>query len=463
MSGPGENLLARPVAEIGERLRRGETTARALAEAALVALDTAGRDLNAVAALLPDRALAEAERADAELRAGVDRGPLHGIPYGAKDLIAVPGYPTTWGAAPFRERVIDADAAVVERLSRAGAVLVAKLATVEIAGGFGYTQADAAWTGPGRNGRDPSRWAGGSSSGSGATVAAGLLPFALGSETWGSITNPACLNGVVGLRPTYGLVSRRGAMALSWTMDKIGPLARGVADCRSILAAIAGPDPADPTTLLARPMQPDERRGGFRFAALADAAANVEPEVAANFARSLSILASLGTVTEVALPDLPYDEAATIVIEAEAAAAFEEFIVAGESRQLSAPEDRFGLLEGLTIPAVDYLRALRVRRVAGWAVDALLAPYDAIVAPTEAKVAPGISESIDAYFEGSGAASLSACGNLCGLPAVSVPNGTGRLGLPTGLEFMGRAGADGTAVAAAEAFDRALAASASRS
>ena len=455
MSRTAAEVLTLPLAEIGRLLRAGETSPPALADAALAGLDTAGRALNAVAALLPERAAAEAARAAAELRAGVDRGPLHGIPYGAKDLFAARGAPTTWGAAPFRDRTFDADAAVVASLAAAGAVLVAKLATVELAGGFGYNQPDAAWTGPGRNARDPERWAGGSSSGSGAAVAAGLVPFALGSETWGSITNPACLNGVVGVRPTYGLVSRRGAMALSWTMDKIGPLARSVAASRTVLAAIAGADPADRTTLLARPFRPDERRAGFRFALLRGAAAGVEPEVAANFQASLDLLATLGDVEEIDLPDLPYDEAAAIVIQAEAAAAFEELIEAGEPRRLTAPEDRYGLLEGLTVPAVDYLRALRVRRVAGRALDAALAPYDAIVAPTQPRVAPPLAEPFDAWAEGSETRSLGGAGNLCGLPAVTVPNGTGSLGLPTGLELMGRAGADGTVLAAAEAFERA--------
>jgi aspartyl-tRNA(Asn)/glutamyl-tRNA(Gln) amidotransferase subunit A len=365
--------------------------------------------------------------------------------------------PTTWGAAPFKDRALDADAAVVEALAATGAVLVAKLATVELAGGFGYNHPDAAWTGPGRNARDPERWAGGSSSGSGAAVAAGLIPFALGSETWGSITNPACLNGVVGFRPTYGLVSRRGVMALSWTMDKIGPLALTADDCRSVLVAVAGADPEDPTTLLARPIQPDERRSGFRFAVLRGATEGVEPEVAANFRASVDLLSAFGDIEEIDLPDLPYDEAAAVVIQAEAAAAFEEFIASGAARRLTAPEDRYGLLDGLTLPAVDYLRALRVRRVAGRALDATLVPFDAVVAPTQPKVAPPLAEQFDSFAEGSETRSLGAAGNLCGLPAATVPNGAGRLGLPTGLELMGRAGSDGTVLAAAAAFERALA------
>ena len=460
MSRSAAEVLTLPLDEIGRLLRARETTTPALADAALAALDGTGRSLNAVAALLPARAVAEAELAEAELRAGVDRGPLHGIPYGAKDLFAARGGPTTWGAEPFRNRLFDFDAAVVEALGAAGAVLVGKLATVEIAGGFGYAQPDAAWTGPGRNGRDPGRWAGGSSSGSGAAVAAGLVPFALGSETWGSITNPACFNGVVGVRPTYGLVSRRGAMALSWSMDKVGPLARTIDDARTVLAAIAGPDPADPTTLLARPLRGDGRRAGFRFAVLRGAAEGIEPEVAANFHAAVETLATLGCIDEIDLPEFPYDAAAAVIVQAEAAAAFEEFIASGAARQLSAPEDRYGLLDGLTVPAVDYLRALRIRRLAGRALDTTLASFDAVVAPTQPGVAPPIDESFGSFAEGAEDASvpsLGAAGNLCGLPAVTVPNGVGKLGLPTGLEFMGRAGADGTLLAAAAAFERAWA------
>ena len=189
------------LAELGRALRSGATTSVDLAETALTRLDEVGRSLNAVVTLTRERALAEARRADDELAAGIDRGPLHGIPYGAKDLLAADGYPTTWGAPPLRDQVFAVDAAVVARLKEAGAVLCAKLATVEIAGGMGYDQPDAALTGPGRNAWDPEAWAGGSSSGSGAAVAARLVPFAIGSETWGSIHCPAAFNGATGLRP----------------------------------------------------------------------------------------------------------------------------------------------------------------------------------------------------------------------------------------------------------------------
>src|SRR5207249_3939813 len=174
-----------------------------------------GPKLECVVTLTEERALQQARRADAEIARGRYRGPLHGIPYGAKDLLATRGVPTTWGAAPYRDQVFDYDAAVIERLRTAGAVLVAKLSMVELAGGMGYDHADAAFNGPGLNPWNTSFWSGGSSSGPGSAVAAGLVSFAIGSETSGSILTPSAFCGVTGLRPTYGLVSRYGAMALA--------------------------------------------------------------------------------------------------------------------------------------------------------------------------------------------------------------------------------------------------------
>ncbi|HKY51134.1 MAG TPA: amidase, partial [Candidatus Limnocylindria bacterium] len=201
-----------------------------LAEETCERLARVGPRYNAVATVMRDRAIAEATRADAALKRR-DRRPLLGIPYGAKDLLAAKGAPTTWGAPPYRDQVIDMDATAVAKLKRAGAVLAAKLAMVELAGGGGYRYPSASLQGPGRNPWNVERWSGGSSSGSGTAVAGGLVPYALGSETSGSIGTPSAYCGVTGLRPTYGLVSRAGAMALSWTLDKMGPMARSAEDC----------------------------------------------------------------------------------------------------------------------------------------------------------------------------------------------------------------------------------------
>jgi aspartyl-tRNA(Asn)/glutamyl-tRNA(Gln) amidotransferase subunit A len=451
MSESSDKIGFASIAELGELLRRGEITATTLAECFLERLDSVGRQLNSVASTTRDLALSEAARADAELAAGHDRGPLHGIPYGAKDLLATAGIPTTWGAAPFRNQVLDRDAAVVERLREAGAVLVAKLAMVELAGGFGYDQPDAAWTGPGLNPWNLEAWAGGSSSGSGAAVAAGCVPFAIGSETFGSITVPASFCGISGLRPTFGLVSRRGAMALSWTMDKLGPMARSAEDCAAILAAIAGHDPHDPSSIPAPPDRPRPDRR-FRLAALRDATAHAQPEVRDNYEASLKTLADFADLDEISLPDYPYGEIGEQVIVAEGAAAFEEFIASGAARGLTAPEDRVGLADGLTMPAVDYIRALRLRQKAAPEVDRALAPFDAVVAPTTRFVATPITARFTEYFGVQDAPSLSGAGNILGLPSISVPNGYGERGLPTGLEIMGRAWSDQTILAVATAF-----------
>ncbi|HYH78797.1 MAG TPA: amidase, partial [Longimicrobium sp.] len=237
--------LYQPLPRLSAAIRARRLDPVELAEAALERLERLGPRLNAVVTVTRERALAEARAAKAEIAAGRWRGPLHGVPYGAKDLIAAAGYPTSWGAEPYRTQRFEHDAAVVARLKAAGAVLVAKLSSVELAGGMGYEQANASFTGPGKTPWNTEFWSGGSSSGPGSAVAAGLVPFAIGSETWGSIVTPAAFSGVTGLRPTYGRVSRVGAMALSWTMDKIGPLCRTAEDCGIVLAAIAGHDPAD--------------------------------------------------------------------------------------------------------------------------------------------------------------------------------------------------------------------------
>ena len=208
-----------------------------------------GPQLNAYARLTPEIALEQATAAEKEIHRGHYRGPLHGIPYAAKDLLAVSGIPTTWGAKPYANQVFDYDAAVIDHLRSVGAVLIGKAAMIELAGGLGYRFANASLQGAAKNPWDTTCWTCGSSSGSGAIVAAGLAAFAIGTETWGSIVCPAAFCGVSGLRPTYGRVSRYGAMALAPSMDKIGPLARSAEDCAHIFAAIAGHDPRDRSTL----------------------------------------------------------------------------------------------------------------------------------------------------------------------------------------------------------------------
>jgi aspartyl-tRNA(Asn)/glutamyl-tRNA(Gln) amidotransferase subunit A len=441
------------IADLGALIRRGEVTPTALARRALDLLDTRGRALNAVVTLTPERALREAARAEAELAAGHDRGPLHGIPYGAKDLLATAGIPTTWGAAPYKDQVFDYDATVIRRLEQAGAVLVAKLAMVELAGGMGYEQPNASLTGPGRNPWNPDAWSGGSSSGTGSAVGGRLVPFGIGTETQGSITTPSGFCGVSGLRPTYGRVSRHGAMALCWTMDKIGPMCRTAEDCGHVLAAIAGRDPLDPTSADRRFTYPptNQRRSGFRLAVLAKSADDAQPEVADNFAASLDVLRGLGTLEEVELPDLPYNAVSGVIIPAEASAAFDELIASGGIAGLTAPEDRVKPYAYEAISAKDYLKAMRLRRHIAQAIDDLLAPFDALVSPTLNVVATPIDESFNTALRRR-AVPLTAAANLAGIPAITVPNGFGERGLPTSLQFTGRAWSEARLLAVAAAY-----------
>jgi aspartyl-tRNA(Asn)/glutamyl-tRNA(Gln) amidotransferase subunit A len=429
--------------ELGRLLRARKVSSVELVQHFVDRLERLGPVYNAVVTVLRAPAIAEARLRDAELASGKDRGPLHGIPYGAKDLLAAEGAPTTWGAQPYRNQMLKGDATVVRRLREAGAVLCAKLAMVELAGGMGYNQAFASFTGPGRSPWDPARWSGGSSSGSGAAVGAGLVPFAIGSETWGSIQYPAAFCGVTGLRPTYGRVSRHGAMALSWTMDKLGPLARTVADCGTVLAAIAGPDPADPSALgQGFTYQAGAKvRKRYRLGILKGTLEKTQPEVRRSFEESLRVVREFADVEEdLELPDFPYEAMASIVIDAEAASAFEPLFESGRITELTAPEDRIGGYPGQVVLAKDYIRALRLRRPAAAALDRLLAGVDAVAAPTLPTVAWPIDAAFDkVYPDYSGGANISGPANLCGVPGVFLMNGTGEGGLPTSLQLTGRA------------------------
>jgi aspartyl-tRNA(Asn)/glutamyl-tRNA(Gln) amidotransferase subunit A len=424
-------------------LRRRAFTSVELTEFFLQRLEKYGPKLNAVVTVTRELALAQAERADRELQQGTDRGPLHGIPYGAKDLLSTAGIRTTWGAAPYREQVFDEDATVIVRLRQAGAVLAAKLAMVEIAGGFGYEQANAAFTGPGLNPWDPTRWSGGSSSGSGSAVGGGLVPFAIGSETWGSIMTPASYCGVAGLRPTYGRVSRHGAMALSWSMDKLGPMCRTAEDCGLVLAAIAGRDPADASSADQPFAYPDkdqeEPRPPFKLATLADAEEGLQEEVRDNYRAALDVLGKHATVEEIELPNLPYGVVAATFIYAEMGAAFEGLIRTGDVWELTAPEDRYGGHASQFILAKDYINAQRIRPYLQRALDGVLSRYDAVITPTTGAVANPLDTSFEEWHQRFHADNMGGPGNAAGLPSLSVPSGFGEGGMPTGIEFTARA------------------------
>lgn len=444
------------IRELSKRLRSGATTSQKLTTFFLERLQRLGPNYNAVVVITRDLAITQAQKADDELRAGKDRGPLHGIPYAVKDLLATRGFPTTWGAAPLKGQMIDEDATVVTRLREAGAVLCAKLSMVELAGGFGYKQANASLTGPGRNAWDRNCWSGGSSSGPGSAVGAGLIPFAIGSETWGSIMTPAGYNGIAGLRPTYGRISRHGAMALSWTMDKLGPMGRTVDDCGLVLAAIAGSDPLDPTSISSpwKYDQVNQAERKFRFATLDVDFAKLAPEVKTNYEKSLEVLKGIGTLEPIKLPDLPYSVVAGTIISCEMGAIFGDFMTSGQVWELTAPEDRWGGFSNLVIPARDYINALRIRVKIQKQIDEALKNYDAVVTPTLNTEAGPIDQKFADWSRGFVSTDLSGAANAAGLPGITVPNGFGGRGLPTGLEFTGRAMGENAILAAARAYQQ---------
>jgi aspartyl-tRNA(Asn)/glutamyl-tRNA(Gln) amidotransferase subunit A len=436
----GDDVLLQTVSELGPQIRARKISPVALAEACLARAAKYGPALNAFARMTPDLALDQARAAEKEIGAGRYRGPLHGVPYGAKDLLATAGIGTEWGATPLRGQVFDRDATVVRRLREAGAVLIGKCAMVEFAGCLGYRFPDASSSGPGRNPWNRERWTGGSSSGSGAAVAAGLVPFAIGTETWGSILCPSAFCGITGLRPTYGRVSRAGGMVGSWTFDKIGPLARSAADCRVILQAIAGHDPEDPTSAQeAVALGPRGRSPRQIRAAMVpldfEKTKMAEPEVKACFVAAVSELSAAGLHVEIAkLPDFPASELAGLIITAEALSTFENFYREGRVAQL---KDRYAQHQpeiNRAVGGADLVKAWRMRRLLQEKMAAFFQEYDVIVTPNFMSVAPPIDR--DLYQTLPYADPAGAIGNACGLPAIALPCGFGAHHLPAGFQIM---------------------------
>ncbi|HEY5340459.1 MAG TPA: amidase [Candidatus Aquilonibacter sp.] len=434
-----EDLAFSDATALGELIAKKHVSSVELTTLYLDRLEKYAPSYNAVVTILHERALREARAADAALARGERKSALHGVPYGVKDLLAAVGGPTTWGAAPYRHQVFDYDAAVVEKLHAAGAVLLAKLAMVELAGGFGYDDADASFTGPGRTPWNRDYWSGGSSSGPGAAVAAGLVGFAIGSETNGSILTPSAMCGVSGLRPTYGRVSRYGAMALMWSSDKLGPMARSARDTQLVLDTIAGQDPRDSSTQ-EHPF-PGLTRKRPKIGVFAKATGKSQSAVVKNFEASLDVLREFADVEmNVALPDHPYGPVITALLNGECASAFRDLIESGRARELQCPADRIGGYVQYATLAVDYVDAMRVRAKLDPDVRAAVAPYDAVVFPTLPTVAYPIGVNFnDVYPKAPGAIDPVTPGNLSGIPSMSVPNGFGSYGLPTALGFIGSA------------------------
>lgn len=452
-----------PITELNALLRERKISSSELTKFFSKRLEKIGPQYNALACSLAKPGHKAAKDADYDLKRDRLRGMLQGIPYGAKDLLAVAGYPTTWGAKPYADQVFDYNAEVINRLNKEQAILIGKLSMIELAGGGGYSSASASLQGPGLNPWNKLYWAGGSSSGSGIAVAAGLVPYALGSETSGSIMTPACYCGITGLRPTYGLVSRRGAMALSWTLDKVGVLAHSAEDCAYVLHAIAGRDDQDPGS--ARKSFWYTPEYGIDFGDLRVGYAEIDfaewPDepLRPAFQNALAAFKSIGALMiETRLPDFPYGPVIGAIIDSEAASIFEDFIRSGQVNQLADQAQIDGLKASLTYTATDYLKAMRVRRQIQDAFRDLFVSVDVLVAPTRFS----LPDRADVPFpenspkrpdqKGVGAGLVQAT-NLCGLPALTIPCGYVN-GLPLALTIVGPPFMENAIVAFGRAFQQ---------
>ncbi len=449
------------IAELGAALRQRQISSVELTKFFGARLETQGPEYNALALSLLQDGQKAAKDVDWYIKRDRFRSPLQGIPFAVKDLLSVADYPTTWGAKPFADQVFDYDATAVQKLKGVKAILIGKLSMVELAGGGGYTSASASLQGPGRNPWNKQYWSGGSSSGSGAAVGAGLVPFALGSETSGSILTPASYCGVSGLRPTYGLVSRHGAMSLSWTLDKIGVLARSAEDCGLVLHAIAGADDEDPASANKSFYYSPQYYSNLKELTIGFAEIDFtewpEESLRPAFAQALSVVKSLGPRTvETKLPDFPYGPVITCIIDSEAASVFEPFIRSGRVDQLADQGQIDGLKASLNYSAIDYLKAMRLRTQMQAAFRELFASVDFLVAPTKVdlpdKADTPFDQTIPKRPETKGVfAGLVQASNLCGLPAITIPCGFGN-GLPIGLQIVGRPFSENRILALAVAF-----------
>jgi aspartyl-tRNA(Asn)/glutamyl-tRNA(Gln) amidotransferase subunit A len=457
-----DDVFFATIPELNARLKDKAFSAEDLARAFAKRLADLGPRYNALALPLNQEAIRKGQEVDKDLKRGRFRGPLQGIPYGVKDLISYKGQPTTWGAKPYAAQVFDYNATVVDKLDGVGSIIVGKLSTVELAGGGGYRYASASLTGPGLNPWDRTRWSGGSSSGPGAAVAAGLVPFAIGSETSGSIVTPASFCGVTALRPTYGLISRYGAMALSWTLDKLGPFGRSAEDCGLILQVVAGKDGKDPgsagksfyyTPQYARPMK--DLKIGFApvdFNERADASARP------GFAAALAVMKDLGVqLVETKLPPFPYGPTLSTILNAEMGSIFEPLITSGKVDELADKPQIAGLKASLETPAKDYLKAMRLRRLIQDAYARLFGEVDILLAPGRSGPASRADQRLDsagttpATSTPPGFTGIIQAGNLAGLPALVLPCGFAD-NLPVALQLVGVPFSENTLLAVGREF-----------
>jgi Asp-tRNA(Asn)/Glu-tRNA(Gln) amidotransferase A subunit family amidase len=415
-----EEIAFMSVVDLSVLIKSKKITSTRLTKIYLARLKKYKDTLAAVVTITEELALQQAAKADEELSQGKDRGILHGIPYGIKDLFAVPSYKTTWGAEPYQNQIINAKAAVVKKLENAGAVLVAKLTSGALARG------DVWFGGKTKNPWDLKQGASGSSAGSASAVSAGLVAFAIGTETLGSIISPSSRCGVTGLRPTFGSVSRDGCMTLSWSMDKAGPICRTAQDCALVFNVIKGKNENEKDrSVVDYPFSfnPPKDLKGYKigyFKKLFDKKDTTKVKL--NDSLSLKVLKDLGAeLHEVKMPDsIPYD-AFDIILRAEAGAFFDELVREHKDRMLSeqTKDSRANSLrQARFISAVEYLQANRHRKVLIERFNAMIKDFDFIVSPTEGK-------------------NVSLATNLTGHPAICVPNGFDSKGHPTSIMFIG--------------------------
>jgi Asp-tRNA(Asn)/Glu-tRNA(Gln) amidotransferase A subunit family amidase len=428
-----EDLAYYDVASLSALIRDRKVTSVSLTRLYLDRIKKYDSQLHAVITLTEDLAIEQAKKADEEIAAGHYRGPLHGIPYGTKDLLALEGYPTTWGSDAHRNQVIDRTSTVIRKLEEAGAVHLAKLSLGALAWGDVWFDAMT------RNPWDTLEGSSGSSAGPASATAAGLVAFSIGSETWGSIVSPSTRCGTTGLRPTYGRVSRTGAMALSWSMDKLGPICRSVEDCALVFDAIQGADNLD-QTLIPAPFSYDGNAGvqGIRIGYVP---AYFDTAQATDFDRdALAVLRKMGVdLIPVELPESLPVEAMSIILSAEAAAAFDELTRSNRDdllrRQIKDAWPNVFRTSRL-IPAVEYINANRLRFLLIQKMQEVFEKVDVIIVPS---------------FAGNQLLMT----NLTGHPCLVLPNGFNSKGTPVSISFIGRLFGEGPLMQVARAYQQA--------
>lgn len=432
-----------PITDCAKLVRAGKVSPVALTEVALERIERIAPRLKCFVTVTADTARARAKAAEADLRRHY-RGILHGLPFGLKDNINTKGIPTTWGSKLYEQRVPKDNATVAQRLHDSDAVLVGKLALTEFA--MGVSNPHSSITGACRNPWDLSRWAGGSSSGPAAAVAARLIPFALGTDTAGSIIGPAANCGVTGFRSTYGVLSRAGVMPYAYTLDRVGPICRTAMDCAAVVDAIAGLDVRDDATVRVKP-RGLARLGAQRAKGSRVAVMGFSPNepVGTLFQNALWELDAAGlTLEKTGIPDLPYSEVAYVIMESEADVAFDDIIRSGHAPDFVDPLHHLKEWYWLTGRPSDYVRAQAIRTEMVRVMDEYFKIYDLIVS-----VNPSVAIPIDGPVPSTGGDFMNVVGALLGLPTVSVPMGFVDPGLPAGFSITGRWMDDARVLAAA--------------